>query len=130
MLSLLLSVIELSLTLKSDIVGGELSVWTVVIARLSVETFPAESETVNVTVLFCELLREGLENDFVKVYVLPLTFVCVAPLTEILSIPLLSETTAVKVAVLLDESESDEYQVRVEELEEKDEIDGAVYLLL
>ena len=69
----------------------------VVIARLSVETFPAESETVNVTVLFCELFIGGLENDFVKVYVLPLTFVCVAPLTEILSIPLLSETTAVKV---------------------------------
>ena len=48
----------------------------VVITRLSVETFPAESRTVNVTVLFCELLREGLENDFVKVYVLPLTFIC------------------------------------------------------
>ena len=66
-LSLLLSVIVLSLTLKRDIVGGVLSVWTVVIERLSVEIFPAESDTVSVTLLFWELFIGGRENDFVKV---------------------------------------------------------------
>ena len=39
--------------------------------------------------------------------------------------PLLSETTAVNVAILSDESESEENQVRVEVLVEKEEIDGA-----
>ena len=67
MLSLLLSVIVLSLTLKRDIVGGVLSVWTVVRERLSVEIFQAESATVSVTLLFWELFIEGRENDFVKV---------------------------------------------------------------
>ena len=85
--------------------------------------FEAASWTVKVTALFIELLRVGLENDFVKVYVFPDTFVCVPPLIEMELIQTLSLTTAVNVAVLL-EDPLEEYQVREDVFAEKEEIVG------
>ena len=86
--------------------------------------FKAESFTVRLTALLTELPKEGIEKDFVKVYVLPITFVWEPPLIEILEIPTLSLTIAVKVAVLSAELE-EEYQIKLELSTKNEEIVGA-----
>ena len=114
-----------SLALKEVIVGLTLSIYLLVIVILSVVELPVVSVTVKVTEPLCEVNEEGLEYALVKVYVFPLTLVCVAPVTATLDIATSSLTTAVNVIVLLDASFCEAYQVGDVLLAENEVIVGA-----
>ena len=98
------NVTVVSLAPKEVIVGLTLSIYLLVIVILSVVTLLVVSVTVKETELVCEVNEEGLGYALVKVYVFPLTLVCVAPVTATLDIATSSLTTAVNVIVLLDAS--------------------------